>query len=205
MKKHHNEFNLETEISKETKEIKREWRHLKKFKDENYLLFTAFVILIAGLVIINAVYVIEHGSTYTPSRLVTIDPNVYLTSLQNGSNGAVTAKISDVTENDKIDYAFAADPGSTMLTFNISVTNTTARTQHFIPVNQLYVRSNEGDYAALHASMYVTKPIPSTDLAPDKTVEGQVSFSIPKRVAHPLLYVDTGWNRTTPLVFDVLK
>lgn len=198
-------FSLESEISNETKEIKREWRHLKKFKDENYLLFTAFVILIAGLVVMNAVYIIDRGSHFTPQRPLMIDPNRYLTSLQTGSNGALSAKISDVSENDKTDYAFAADPGSTMLTFNLTVTNTTALTQHFIPVNQLYIRSNEGDYAALHASMYVTKPIPATDLAAGKLVHGQVSFSVPKRVAHPLLYVDTGWNRTTPLVFDVLR
>ncbi len=205
MKRHHKDFNLESEITKETKEIKREWRHLKKFKDENYLLFTSFVILIAGLVIINAVYIIEHASNITPQRTVTIDPNQYLTSLQTGNNGVLTAKISNVTENNKTDYAFGVEAGSTMLTMDITITNTSAVTQQLIPVNQMYVRSQEGDYAPLHASMYVTRPLSATELAPGMSSTGQLSFSVPARVAHPFLYVDTGWGNTTPLVFDVLR
>lgn len=196
--------NLGTGVDKQLKEVKREWRHLHKFRDENRLLFAAFIIVLTALVIINATYVINHASQSSGKSSSSSDANHVLTSLQTGTLGSVKARVSKVTENGKTDYAFTIGPSETMLIMDISITNLSADSQHLIPVSQLYVRTDEGDYAALHASMYVTNPLQATDLKPGQTATGQISFNVPKRAARPLLYVDTGWDSYAPIVFDVL-
>ncbi len=199
---------ITNEVDREVRGAKREWRHLVQLTDENHLLFTAFVILLAAAVIINTAYVLNHNSLSFSTRhtktIIVPDSSAVLTSLQIGSNSAETVKVSKVTENNNTDYAFAIDPSETMLIMDFSITNNTPATQQLIPVNQLYVRSRTGDYANLHASMYVTTPLSATELAPGKTATGELSFNVPKSVAHPLLYVDTGWDKNVPLVFDVL-
>ncbi len=187
-----------------SKELKKEWKHLSKFKDENHLLFAAFIIVLTSLVVLNAFYIINNSNNQQRPIIVQDETTAVLTSHQIANNGAQTVSISNVAENDKMDYAFAIDPTETMLTMDISITNNTDATQTLIPVNQLYVRSTEGDYVTLHASMYVKNPLKSQELAPGKTATGQISFNVPKRVAKPLLYVDTGWNNHVPIVFDVL-
>ena len=185
-------------------EIKKEWKHLGKFKDENRLLFAAFIIVLTSIVVLNAFYVINSSNDNDRPVIVQDETSTVLTSKQTGSNIAQTVSISNVAENDKMDYAFTIDPSETMLILDISITNNTTQTQQLIPVNQLYVRSSEGDNSTLHASMYVKTPLQAQDLAPGKTAKGQVSFNVPKREARPLLYVDTGWNNHVPTVFDVL-
>lgn len=194
-------------VDAEVKEVKREWRHFLKFRDENRLLFTAFVIVLTAIVVVNTIYIVSHVNTdKSDSSPATAqpNPNLVLTTLETGTNGAEQARISSVTENAKTDYAFTIDPNQTMLIMNIKITNKTAETQHLIPSSQFYVRSDEGDYSSLHASMYVTTPLSATDLKPGQSASGQISFAVPTSVARPLLYVDTGWNSYTPLVFDVL-
>lgn len=198
------------EVDKEVKEVKREWRHFLKFKDENRLLFTAFVVLLMSAIVINAIFVVRYNRdrSHTPPAIKTVvvtDPAKVLTSQQVGNNDAMTVTISSVTENDKYDQAFTIDSSETMLILDISITNKTGSVQQLIPVNQFYVRTEEGDYSALHASSYVISPLEATDLAPNKTATGQLSFNVPKHVAHPLLYVDTGWGKNVPLVYDVLR
>ncbi len=194
------------EVDKEIKEVKREWKHLLKFKDENRLLFTSFVILVAALVIVNTIFWIDHSSQQnTVVHVPVTDKNSrVLTSLETGENSALRVSIKDVSENDKKDYAFTLPPTETMLIMNISITNETDVSQQLIPVNQLYVRTDEGIYAGLHASMYVTDPLAADELPAGKTATGQISFNVPKNADRPLLYVDTGWDDTVPLVFDVL-
>lgn len=206
MTKAHKKSGLDSIIDEEIKEVKREWKHFKKFKDENYLLFTAFVILVSAIVIVNTVYILDHNSNNTPRYLSggVSDIGKVLTSQQAGQNSAVKVSVSSVTEDDKTDYAFSAEPGTTMLIMSVTITNLTNATQHLIPVSQFFVHSDEGDYAPLHASMYVTKPLEANDLAPGKSATGQISFSVPKRVARPLLFIDTGWDKNVPIVFDVL-
>jgi hypothetical protein len=204
------EERLSDEVDKEIKEVKREWRHFLKFKDENHLLFMAFVILITATVVINAAYIINRtrDTRRTPLKAKTVvytDSSKVLTSQQVGANDAETVKISNVTENDKTDRAFTIDSNETMLILNISITNSTNAAQQLIPVNHFYIRTNEGDIATLHASSFVTDPIAAADVAPGKTVSGQLSFNVPKHIAHPLLYVDTGWGKNVPLVYDVLR
>ncbi len=187
-----------------SQEIKKEWKHLNKFKDENRLLFAAFIIVLTSIVVLNAFYVINSSNSQKRPVITQDETTQILTSRQTGSNTAQTVSVSNVAENDKKDYAFTIDPSETMLILDVSITNNTNDTQHLIPANQLYVRSSEGDYATLHASMYVKTPLQSQDLAPGKTAKGQVSFNVPKREAKPLLYVDTGWDNHVPIVFDVL-
>ncbi|MGV9001943.1 MAG: DUF4352 domain-containing protein [Candidatus Saccharimonadaceae bacterium] len=196
-------------VEAEVLEAKREWKHLKKFKNENHLLFTAFIVLLSAGIIINSVYMYQltKNSAKQNNQAATLtvpDSAKYLTSHQAGANSALQVKVSNVTETDKVDRAFTILPDETMLIASIEITNTTTDTQQLIPVSQLYVRSSEGDYSALHASSFVTTPLAATELAPGKTASGQISFNVPKQVAHPLLYVDTGWGNTVPIVFDIL-
>ena len=192
----------ESGLDGEVKELKREWKHFRRFKDENHLLFAAFVIVLTSLVVLNAFYVISKNRNN--EVVVSNDANQVLTSLQSGNNPSQKVTISNVSENDKMDYAFTIDPSETMLILDVSITNTSSATKQLIPVNQFFVRTSQGETAALHASMYVTNPLKSEDLAPGQTAKGQISFNVPKREAKPLLYVDTGWDNYVPIVFDVL-
>lgn len=193
-------------VNAEIKEVKREWRNFVKFSDENKLLFAAFVIVMTSLVVINTIYiVVKNNDMAAPtSKIVLSNPNRILTSLEVGQNNAIKVAISNVSESDKADKAFPIETNNTLLVMDISITNETEQIQKLIPVNQLYVRSDEGDYSPMHPSMYVTNGLPSTDLEPLQTVSGQISFEVPKRIARPLLYVDTGWNNLAPIVFDTL-
>lgn len=199
---------IQDELNKDVKEVKREWRQLLKFKDENQILFFAFVILIIALVVINSFYIIHRAQqTATPTVNKTVlvaDSALRLTSQQAGKNVAELVKISNVTELDKKDFAFPLDEGEVLLMMDVTITNRTALKQQLIPSSQFYVRDDDGGYYPLHASMYVTKAIPATDMKPGDTVTGQVSFAVPKSLAHPLLYVDTGWAKVVPIVYDVL-
>lgn len=191
-------------VDGEIREVKREWRNLLRFNDENRLLFAAFIVVLCSLLVINGLFLMNTLSTSPPPVQTREQTNQYVTSHFEATNGALTAKIKNVTENDKKDYAFTLDPSETMLIMDIVIKNTTNQTQHLIPSTQLYTRSNEGDFAQLHASMYVTNPLPAKDLVPGESVSGQISFNVPKRVAMPLVYVDTGWGNYGPVIFDAL-
>lgn len=197
----------ETVIEQEMVEAKREWRNLLKFGDENHLLFGAFIIVLCCILAVNVLYILsQHSGDNRPVQTNSIrkDFTYYATSNQIISNDVITTSIKNVTENNKKDMAFTIDPSETMLILDVRVTNKTTEIQHLLPSIQFYVRSNEGDYVSLHASMYVTNPIPAKDLKPGETVSGQVSFNVPKNLARPLLYVDTGWDDSAPVIFDVL-
>ncbi|MBC7746868.1 DUF4352 domain-containing protein [Pedobacter sp.] len=197
---------INQEVKKELREAKREWRHFVKFKDENHLLFTAFVIVIATALVINTIYIIDQSG---PNRTTAVQTaptasEKVLTSLQTGENDAMTVTVSHVTENSDKDKAFTIDPKETMLILTIAITNNTDSIQSLIPVNQFFVRTNEGDTIALHVSSFVTSPLAATELVSGETVTGQLSFNVPKHISSPLLYIDTGWGKNVPLVFDVL-
>lgn len=130
-------------------------------------------------------------------------PVLRVTSLQTGKNSVLTARVENVGTITAADPAFAVDPSENMLVMKLTVKNTSSQKQHFIPVTQLYIRSGEGDYSALHPSSHVARPLPATDLYPNQSVSGEISFVIPKRLATPLLYVDTGWDSAAPIVVDV--
>lgn len=192
-------------IEDDIKEVKREWRSFLKFNDENRLVSTAFVVVLSSLLIVNAIFILnQFGSTTTKSATPMVESHRYVTSHAVAKNGAMTAKISNVTENNKQDYAFTIDPSETMLIMDIVITNETKETQHLLPSIQLYARSLEGDYAQLHASMYVTDPLPAKDLKPGETAKGQISFNVPKHIGMPLVYIDTGWDNYGPIIFDAL-
>ena len=177
------------------------WRH---WRDENNLLVAALLLALSSLLIVNGVYVVNHlsnTSAATPGTPATHQ----LTSQAVAQTPSLTARISKVTENSTPDPAFTLPDGQTMLIMNLSITNRTSAAQDFIPTNNLYVRTPTGDYSALHASMFVTKPLPSTKLAPGQTVSGQISFGVPAHASSLLLYIDTGWNSEVPVVYNVLQ
>ncbi len=193
-------------VEGEIQEVKREWRNFVRFNDENRLLFAAFIVVLCSLLLVNVLFLLNKFSPTTAAPAQTITKTTqYVTSNYEATNSALKAKISDVTENDQNDPAFTIDPSETMLIMDITITNITSRKQQLVPSTQLYVRSNEGDYAQLHASMFVAKPLPAKELAPGESVSGQISFNVPKRVAAPLVYIDTGWNKYGPVIFDALK
>lgn len=200
------ETDISKELHKELKEVKREWKNLKSFKNQNHLLFTAIVVALVAILAVNTIFILQNVNQNGDAPAVTVVPSGtrVVTSNQVAHNPATTAQVRAVTENNTKDYAFTIDPSETMLLMHLKVTNESPTVQHFFPSIQLYVRSDEGDYAALHASLYAKSPIPATDLKPGESVEGDVSFNVPKRVARPLLYIDTGWSNYGPLVIDVL-
>lgn len=179
-----------------------------KLKDENHLLFIGFVMLVAALLIVNTVYVISRGDAIdskTENHQNMPDALKVLSSQQTAENKAFSVVVSNVTESDKFDPAFTLPDGYTMLLFDIKITNLSRGEQSLIPVNNLFVRSREGDTFPLHPSLEITKPLESGPVAAGATVDGQISFGVPKTLAHPLLYVDLGWDDYVPIVIDVLR
>lgn len=193
-------------IEDEVKELEREYKHFERFRDENSLLMGVFVLGIAALVLINTLFWVHltRNRADQESKQISSIASAQTTSLQTARNFALSAKVQNVTENTATDKAFPLPNDQTLLIMDIAITNKTKTKQQLIPVNQLFVRSSEGDYSPLHASMHVISPLAAQDVAPGKTVHGQLSFAIPKRVDTPLLYIDTGWGKSTPLVIDVL-
>lgn len=192
-------------VDQEVAEVKREWRNLRRFSDENRLLFAAFIIVLTALVVMNGIYIIAKNQEDSSTTVaVQANPNLVLDSTQTGVNPAIKVTISAVTENDEQDKAFPIDQNSTMLIMDITITNRSNQLQKLIPSNQLYVRSDDGDYAPMHPSLHVTNALATADMQPGQSVSGQISFEVPKRVASPILYIDTGWGNYVPILFDVL-
>lgn len=189
--------------------IKKEYKFLKKLKEKNedHLLFAAFIVVVASAVVINTIYVINRVPALH-DRLVPTHAsgaNKVLTSLQKAETDAYTVQVSNVTVTDKVDRAFSTVPADIMLIMDISITNTSNGSQQLVPANQFFVRDRQGGLYMLHPSSFATKPLELSSLEPGKTATGQLSFAIPKILAHPLLYIDLGWNDNTPAVIDVMK
>jgi hypothetical protein len=189
--------------------VEKEWKYLRKIyiKDEDHLLFASFIILLVGVIVLFTLFItsrvpqvqsiVVSGSGNAPTKV--------LTSEQTAKSSAYTINISNATENSTPDRAFSFPDNYTMLILDFTITNNSSVNQNFIPVNQLYIRSNEGVAYPLHASMNVKKPVQFQNMNPGETQSGQISFAIPKTLAYPLLYVDLGWNDYVPVVFNVLK
>ena len=178
----------------------------KKFRHEHSLLFAAFVLGITTIVVLNTIILAKiflYGApVFSQNPGVTVYPG-WTTSLQLAGNGAMQAQVRNVAMHDS-DPVFHVSEAQKILAMDVTVKNTTTSRQHFIPVNNLYVRSEEGTYSALRMSVHAKNPIPAQEIDPGETVSGQITFAVPSTVATPLLYVDTGWDRTVPLVIDVL-
>ncbi len=200
----------ETALDQLEDTIKREYKILKMFKEKNEdkLLLAAFLVVLTSLVVINTIYFIDHQSgksNLIGSLISPPNPNRVLTSLQKAKNGAYETKVSNVTEMNKDDKAFTLAPTDTLLVMDISITNSSSNMQQLVPASQFYVRDREGGFYMMHPSSYLTSPLVLGTLAPGKTVTGQLSFAVPKILAHPLLYIDLGWEDTAPVVIDVMK
>lgn len=164
---------------------------------------TALIVLL----IINATYIssrITHDNPLPTPRIIP-NSNYILTSLQTDETKAYSLSVSNVTENSNFDPAFTIDPTHTMLIMDVSITNHSAGKQDLTPTTQFYVRDREGDTFVMHPSIRITNPLAATSIGAGQTVKGQISFDVPKKLAHPLLYVDFGWNDLAPTVIDVLK
>lgn len=189
--------------------LKREYKFLKRFKDknENHLLFAAFLVVMTSMVVVNTIFIIDYESAShnSNSSVVTPNPNKVLPTSQNAKTDAYDARVSNVTVTDKIDHAFTLAPTDTLLVLDITITNTSEETQQLTPALQFYVRDPMGGLYMPHVSSNVTAPLEFAKVGPHKTVMGQLSFAIPKTLAHPLLYLDLGWNDNAPTVIDVMR
>lgn len=172
----------------------------RPFEDENRLLLRSLIVLLSAAVIINASYVVSRMT-----RTAVVLPGAVLGSGSVAETDALSVSVSSISESNVPDPAFTLDDNETMLILTLHVKNNTKLTQDFIPTSALYVRTRSGDYRPLHPSMAVTKPIAGGKIAPGATLNGQVSFSVPKQATDPLLYVDPGWGNQVPVVFHVLK
>lgn len=173
-------------------------------KTENHLLFAAFVVVMTSMVVINTIFILNYVPTVQQTAAPD-DPNKILTSLQIAKTDAYEVKVSNVTENAKKDNAFTLAAGDTMLILDISITNISSGAQQLVPASQFYARDRKGGLYMLHPSSYVTNPLVLSTLQPGESITGQLSFAVPKVIAHPLLYVDLGWDNNAPTVIDVLK
>jgi uncharacterized protein YxeA len=165
------------------------------------LVIAIFSILTLALFSTNAT--IKDADNYIAK--IDTAPNKVLTSQQIAKSNAYTIAISSVGEINKYDPAFTIAEDEALLVATISITNNTNIKQDLYPVNQIYVRSNEGSFYQLHPSMFVTEPLQADPVDPGQTAKGEISFAIPKNLGQPLLYIDLGWDNYVPVVYDVLK
>lgn len=198
---------LEGALEDEARELKREYKHFAKFRDENSLLFGIFVLCMVALLVVNTLFWAQYTARRheKENRVTTTVANLTSsTSLQTAHNFAVSARVSNVGTKTEQDRAFPLDAGKTLLVMDVTITNRTAHEQQLIPVTQLYIRSSDGQYATLYPSTKISKALVPHDLKPGESASGQLSFAISERTATPLLYIDTLWDDSTPLVIDVL-
>jgi hypothetical protein len=165
-----------------------------------HVLLLAVSLLLACILVVNGIYLYARMSNHDNDF-----PNTVLTSKDTARTSAVSVSLSKITENSAMDYAFTLDDSQTMLILTVSITNNSSTSQRLLPVNQFYVRTRTGDYAALHPSMYIKHPLAAATLKPGQTVSGELSFGVPKSASDLYFYADTGWNNQTPVVFNVLK
>ncbi|HET6925186.1 MAG TPA: DUF4352 domain-containing protein [Candidatus Saccharimonadales bacterium] len=186
------------------------WQQLKavNIRDDEHLLFPTFIIVLLTIIVINTTYILNKQSAAAGRAdeitNVVSRPQKVLTSERTASSTAYTISVSRVTENNTFDPAFPYPANETMLILTLTIKNTSGGPQQLTPAQQLFVRSQDGDYAPMHASSYLATQLPAATVKPGQTVSGQVSFAIPKSQGRPLLYVDLGWNNYGPAVFDVL-
>lgn len=195
---------LEKETKKLDHEAKREWRNAIRFMDENHLLFTGFVLLLAAAVIINTVYVINHSGEQVVHHTSAASNNAIFKSLDHTQNRVAKVSIANVTESDTPDPAFPLNESQTLLVLDINITNLTTVSQRLVPSTQLFVHDRDGGLYVLQASSLVGDALVTQDVSPGATVKGQIAFAVPKRQTTPLLYVDLGWDNDTPIIYDVL-
>ncbi len=194
-------------IEDEVEELEVEYKRFKRFSAQNGLLLSVFVLGITALVVINTIFWVYFATAQYAKLVPTINTPLYsrvVTSAVSVNNDDVRVSVKNVTTNSDNDPAFTIPSDQTMLIMDVTIKNLTDETQHLIPSTQFYVRSAEGETYNLHASMHVSNPIPAANIKANTTVEGQIGFAIPKRLDTPILYVDTGWNQSTPLLIDVL-
>ncbi|QQS19420.1 DUF4352 domain-containing protein [Candidatus Saccharibacteria bacterium] len=208
MKKHETPIEkIEDAIEHEANKLKREYKRFEKFRDENNLLFGVFVAAIVALLVVNTLFWAQYTARRydKENRVTTTVANLTSsTSLQTAHNFALSARVSNVGTKTEQDRAFPIDPGKTLLIMDVTVTNKTTTDQQLIPVTQFYVRTTDGQYATLYPSSRLRQALLPQDLRPGQSATGQLSFAISDRTSMPLLYIDTMWNRATPLVIDVL-
>lgn len=198
---------FEDTIQQETAELRKEYKHFERFRDENSLLMGVFVIGLVILVIINTLFWVQFTrNRYAQQNKMnaTVASLSASTSLQTAHNFAVSARVSDVGESNREDKAFALTDDEKLLTMQFSITNRTKTNQQFIPIQQLYIRTSQGGFYLLKPSSFVANPVEFQTVEPGQTAKGTLSFAIPKNSSTPLLYVDTQWDNSTPLVIDVL-
>lgn len=208
MKKHETPLEkLEEAVEDEAKELRREFKRFEKFRDENSLLFGVFVAAVVAILVVNTLFWAQYTARRheKENRVTTTVANLTSsTSLQTAHNFAVSARVSNVGTKTEQDRTFPTEPGKTLLVMDITVTNKTGNNQQLVPVTQFYVRSSDGQYATLYPSTKLKKALLPQDLRSGESASGQLSFAISERTTRPLLYIDTLWGRSTPLVIDVL-
>ncbi len=175
-------------------------------KDEDRLIFAAFVLVMTALVVVSTMKLIneERKEHYDVVRIPSVSSKL-LTTHQQGITDGYDVMIKDVGVSNEADRAFPLESDEVLLTMSLEITNRTNSQQDFVPVSQIYVRSKDGDYFQLHPSSHVKTPIAAGAILPGQTISGQISFAIPKRLSKPLLYIDPAWDDFAPVVFDVFK
>jgi hypothetical protein len=114
-------------------------------------------------------------------------------------------KISNVYESEKSIKGFEIAQSETFLVFNVSIKNKTGVEQNFYPVTQMFVRDTRSGQTFYMAPTTLSNPLQAGSIKPGDTIEGQLSYAIPKTTPRPLLYIDLGWDDIVPVVFSPLQ
>lgn len=90
--------------------------------------------------------------------------------------------------------------GKKALIIRVSVTNTTDVKQHFLPVNQVFIKGSGDTIYQMTPVAGVPDPIVAGEVASGATLEGDISFMVNETDTQLQLYIDTRWNGVTPTV-----
>ena len=183
-------------------------RYLERLRDENSLLGAMLVLAVVAILLVNTLFWTQftrQRNQQEQSRLTVVSRQTIRTSLQTAQNFAATVSVRNVGEDTKVDHAFPISEDQKLLTMQITVKNNTDKPQQLFPVNHLYVRTEQGDFARLQASSYQKRPLQAQKLNPAQAATGEISFALSKQITKPLLYIDTGWDASTPIVISVTQ
>ena len=189
---------------------KKQWLKIDRYrrKNEDKILFAAFVVAIGAALIVNTIYIVNRMPAYLtnqPANRVALNPQTILKTSQMGNNGVFEVTISGVREDNTPDRAFPVGATDTVLIATVSIKNTTTSTKQLIPDSHIYVRSDDGVNYTSHPSSVLTSPLIFQEVAAGQTAKGQVAFAIPKSVTDPRLYIDPAWEDSSPIVYAVLR
>ena len=138
---------------------------------------------------------------------------IVMTQQGSGGNAGVGKKIStnsfDITVNNVTRLPYrdvftrALIDGQTALIVRLTVVNTSANAQPFLPVNDMFIKDNYGSIRQMKPVYGIDSPIVAGQLEPGESVTGDISFVLENSNANINLFFDPRWDASPPAVIEV--